>query len=150
MVIHIDDRHRRHNLKLSAIEEKAKRILKALKAPEGELSLLIVDDKQMARLNMQYLDRFGSTNVIAFPMRQGPHADINANLLGDVVISLDTAAKEAEDGDLTTELRFDQLLIHGILHLFGYDHEYDKEEARAMQTKEEALLKLLNVDMSDN
>lgn len=150
MVVHIGDKHRRHSLNLSEIEEKAKRLLKALEARDGELSLLIVDDEQMAKLNKQYLDRPGSTNVIAFPMRQGPFADMNANLLGDVVISLDTAAKEAKDWGLTIEMRFDQLLIHGILHLFGFDHEYSEEDARTMRTKEEALLKLLNVEEADN
>jgi probable rRNA maturation factor len=144
IVIHIDDKHRRHSLNLSEVEEKAKRILEALEAHEGELSLLIVDDELMSTLNKQYLDRSGSTNVIAFPMRQGPFAEINANLLGDVVISIDTAAKEAEAGGLTIELRFDQLLIHGILHLFGFDHEHNMEDALIMKTKEESLYDLLH------
>jgi len=110
-----------------------------------ELSVLIVDDVQMAEFNKTYLDRSGPTNVMAFPMREGPFAEVNPNLLGDVVISLDTTYREAEAGDLTEELRFDQLLVHGILHLFGFDHENSKEDAKAMREKEEELLKLLRV-----
>ena len=56
MVIRIDDKHRRHNLKLDEVEEKAKRVLKALEFHEGELSLLIVDDEMMSILNKQYLN----------------------------------------------------------------------------------------------
>jgi len=119
--------------------------LEALESREGELSLLIVDDELMSALNKQYLDRPGSTNVIAFPMRQGPFAEMNANLLGDVVISIDTAVKEAEAGGLTVELRFDQLLIHGILHLFGFDHERSREDAKIMKNKEKFLFDLLHV-----
>ena len=97
----------------------------------------------MAELNKKYLDRPGPTNVIAFPMREGPFCDITPNLLGDVVISLDTATREGQDAGITTVARFDQLLVHGILHLFGFDHETTAKEAQAMRIKEEELLNLL-------
>ncbi len=108
-----------------------------------ELSILIVDDDQMAELNETYLGRSGPTNVMAFPMREGPFADINSNLLGDVVISLDTACREAEAEGIKKEERIEQLLVHGILHLSGFDHENSEEDAQAMREKEEELLKLL-------
>jgi probable rRNA maturation factor len=108
-----------------------------------ELSILIVDDDQMAELNETYLGRSGPTNVMAFPMREGPFADINSNLLGDVVISLDTACREAEAEGIKIEERLEQLLVHGILHLSGFDHENSEEDAQAMREKEEELLKLL-------
>lgn len=111
--------------------------------PDVELSVLIVDDDQMAEFNKTYLDRSGATNVMAFPMREGLFADVNPDLLGDVVISLDTTYREAEAAKITKRLRFDQLLVHGILHLFGFDHENSKEDAQAMREKEEELLKLL-------
>lgn len=125
------------------IREKAQTILDALACPDGELSLLMVDDDEMTGLNETYLGRPTPTNVIAFPMRAGPFAEINPNLLGDVVICLDTAAREARDAALSLESRFDQLLIHGILHLFGFDHENTSEEAAAMREKEEQLFALL-------
>jgi probable rRNA maturation factor len=125
------------------MKNKAETILDALECPEGELSILIVDDPEIARLNERYLARSGPTNVIAFPMQEGPFGQINPNLLGDVVISLDTAAREAQDAGISLESRFDQLLIHGTLHLFGFDHEKTPEQAKAMRIKEEQLLKLL-------
>ena len=125
------------------IQRTAKAILNALECPEGELSILIVDDAQIARINKTYLGRSGPTNVIAFPMTEGQFGDINPNLLGDVVISLDTAAREARDDCVSLESRFDQLLIHGILHLFGFDHEKNSQQAEEMTVKEEQLLAML-------
>lgn len=112
-------------------------------ALDGELSILIVDDPEIAKLNKAYLDRSGPTNVIAFPMQQGQFGHISPNLLGDVVISVDTAAREAQDVSMAIESRFDQLLVHGILHLFGFDHKKMSQEAEAMMIKERQLLKLL-------
>lgn len=143
MEILIEDRQDRYRIAHEEIEKKAKTILNALECPDGELSVLIVDDLEIARLNKTYLGRSGPTNVIAFPMRDGPFGQISPNLLGDVVISLDTAAREAQDASISVESRFDQLLIHGILHLFGFDHEKTSEQAKAMRIQEEQLLKLL-------
>jgi probable rRNA maturation factor len=143
MEILIKDRHTRHRIPHDEIERKAAIILKALGVLDGELSILIVDDLQITELNEAYLDRPGPTNVIAFPMQEGPFGDIQPQLLGDVVISLDTAAREAQDADITTESRFDQLLVHGILHLFGFDHDNTAQESEAMRLKEEQILKLL-------
>jgi len=117
-----------------------------LECPDGELSLLIVDDAEIAVFNKDYLRREGPTNVIAFPMREGEFGNINPLLLGDVLISSETAQREAEDIGIGTEERFMQLLIHGILHLFGYDHENDEEEAVRMETKSEELLTLISAD----
>ena len=76
-------------------------------------------------------------------MQQGQFGHINPSLLGDMVISLDTTAREAKDGDISVELRFDQLLIHGILHLLGFDHEQTPKQAETMMLKEKELLRLL-------
>lgn len=76
-------------------------------------------------------------------MREGLHADINPQLIGDVVISMDTCAKEAKEADLSFERRFIQLLIHGILHLFGYDHVHSSEQALVMDAKSDELLSLV-------
>ena len=112
-------------------------------SPDGELSVLLLDDTEIADLNYQYLNRQGATNVIAFPMTEGAFGDINPDLLGDVVISMDTAAREADILETTLETRFKELLIHGILHLFGYDHETDKAEAREMDNKSEELFEMI-------
>ena len=102
-----------------------------------------MDDPQIEELNRQYLDRKGPTNVIAFAMREGDFSDLSPHLLGDVVISTDTAAREAENAAMSTERRLNELLVHGILHLLGYDHETDEEEARMMEAKSRELMELI-------
>ncbi|VTR65383.1 Endoribonuclease YbeY [Desulfosarcina cetonica] len=125
------------------IRTTAKRILNALDYPEAQLSILIVDDDQIAELNQTYLNHTGPTNVISFPMQEGPFADITPGLLGDVVISVDTAHREAMAAGMEMPQRFNALLIHGILHLVGYDHVHSEEEAAVMEEKSDALMDLL-------
>ncbi len=109
------------------------------------MSLLVVDDDGMAPLNHQYLGRTGPTNVIAFPMQEGEFAGLSPHLLGDVVISVETCRREAEAAGISFEKRFTELLIHGILHLCGYDHEKSPAEARRMTQKSNALLQHLGI-----
>ena len=99
-----------------------------------------MDDPQIAALNRDYRQRSGPTNVIAFAMREGAFADVTPDLLGDVVISTDAVQREAEAMGFTFTRRFDELLIHGILHLFGYDHEDDVRQAQEMDAKSAELL----------
>ncbi len=125
------------------MKEKAQAILDALGSPDGELSILFLDDPQIAVLNKNYLQREGPTNVIAFPMREGAFAEINPDLLGDIVISLETAEKEGLAAGMSMKDRLGELMIHGILHLFGYDHETSETEARRMEAKSREILKQL-------
>ncbi len=111
--------------------------------PDGELSILIMDDPGIAELNERYLHRKGPTNVIAFAMQEGDFADITPGLLGDVVISADTAFREAEEAGIDFEERLTWLLVHGVLHLFGYDHEESPEREREMEGKSRELLEKL-------
>jgi len=99
-----------------------------------ELSILIVDDKKIEQLNTEYRGKEKPTNVLSFPMRDGEPPYISP-LLGDVVISADTTKKEADEAGITFEERFSQLLVHGILHLVGYDHERSDEDALTMEEK---------------
>ncbi len=126
------------------LRNKARAVLNALESPEGELSLLIVDDPGIAELNGRYLGRAGPTNVMAFPMRSPDFPEISSFLLGDVVISAETAAREASEAGISPEERMVQLLVHGILHLFGYEHENGGTEALRMAERTSALLDLLD------
>ena len=125
------------------MRKKALVVLSALGNPEAELSLVFVDDDEIADLNRQYLKRNGATNVIAFPMQEGAYSEISPHLLGDVVISVDTAARESTSAGMAIEARLEELLIHGILHLFGYDHESNKDDARLMEKKHQELIKII-------
>ncbi|MBU4055958.1 MAG: rRNA maturation RNase YbeY [Proteobacteria bacterium] len=129
---------------LETIKQKALVALNALDCPDGELSIVLTDDPQIQELNREYLHRDRATNVMAFPMLEGEFQDITPSLLGDVVISVETANKEAQMADMSFMERFDQLLIHGILHLFGYDHEHDEQKAAEMEDKAAELLTLIS------
>jgi len=127
------------------LRKVAERILSALACPEGtELSVSIVGDRTIRGINREYLDRDRPTNVISFSLQEGEWAGIAPHALGDVVISADTAAREAGEGGMTTFERLSFLLLHGILHLLGYDHERSGEaEAVRMEKKERELFGLL-------
>ncbi len=116
------------------IRDKAQRILSALALHDEELSILIVDDSGIEKLNTEYRGKAKPTNVLSFPMREGEPPYISP-LLGDVVISSETNEKEAVEAGITFDERFSQLLVHGILHLIGYDHELSDEDAAAMKEK---------------
>ena len=111
--------------------------------PDGELSLLILDNPQITELNQKYLNRKGPANVIAFPMREGGYSEIAPQLLGDVVISVEKAADEGKSFGISMEERFLQLMVHGILHLFGYDHEKSDKEELIMEKKSEDLMQII-------
>ncbi len=98
------------------------------------MSLLFVDDRAMGELNRRYLNRRGPTDVLAFPMGD------EGCLLGDVVISVERAAAQAQRAGHSLEMELDVLLIHGLLHLMGYDHERSRKEAESMRREERELL----------
>ncbi len=111
---------------------------------DRELSVSLVGDRTIRRLNRDYLGRDKTTNVISFAMQEGEFGGLHPELLGDVVISVDTAAREAVAAAISLHARLVFLLLHGILHLAGYDHEQSGEvEARRMEKKERQLLRLL-------
>ena len=119
---------------------KLERILKDLEYREGELSLLFTDDNHIAELNHRFLKRQGPTNVLAFPMRDNDHPGPETSMLGDIVISIDAATRDAKRGGESLNRTVERLLIHGLLHLLGYDHERCEEEARRMEKETERLL----------
>ena len=105
--------------------------------------MLLVDDAAITVLNRDYLGRDRPTNVISFPMQEGPYNEVSPNLLGDVVISVETVTREAQEHGYTPEEMLDFYLIHGILHLVGYDHEEDAEEAARMEARTKELWEAL-------
>ena len=111
---------------------------------DKELSVLFTDDRRIAQLNKRYLGRNGPTNVLAFPMNEGPTAKYESPMLGDVVISVGTALKESKALGEPLEHTIDRLLIHGVLHLLGYDHEKSTAEAARMEKEEKRLQALVS------
>jgi len=81
-------------------------------------------------------------------MQEGQYSDITPGLLGDVVISYDTAQVEADKANITLDERMSQLLVHGILHLIGFDHEINESEAMKMEEKSLDILR--NIETNKN
>ncbi len=132
-------------ISLQQLRQRAERLLSLSGCSRGELSILLVDDREMAQLNEQYRNKKGPTNVLAFAIQEGGREHLPEELLGDVIISLDTAAREAATDGVTLHQRVTILLIHGLLHLLGFDHERSRAEERAMAEREKELLsQLLN------
>jgi probable rRNA maturation factor len=147
MNIAIMNRQRRQKIATKMLRAAAVKILSGLGCTSSELSVAIVGDRTIRVLNREYLQKDRSTNVISFSMQEGEFGAMNPDLLGDVVISADTAAKEAADAGITFHERLVFLLLHGILHLVGYDHERSGEvEARRMESKESEIFAELKVD----
>jgi probable rRNA maturation factor len=143
MKLWIANRQKRQKIELRMVRKIARETLNALGSPDAELSLSFVDDKEITQLNQQYLLRDRPTDVLAFPMREGSFSEINPHLLGDVVISLETAHRQAADKKHTLAEEVCLLLIHGILHLLGYNHETPGCDAKTMRKKEKELFRLM-------
>jgi probable rRNA maturation factor len=123
---------------------RARALLAALGQEEAELSVALVDDEAIAALNAAHRGRPRPTDVLSFSLLEGPHAERRGNLLGDVVIGVETAAREAKRRACALDDEIARLLVHGVLHLLGHDHEA-RQEARLMRAEERRLARLLAV-----
>lgn len=116
---------RQHKKKISVelLKKAAKEALavKDLKADKVEVSILLIDDAEIARMNLQYRGKEGPTDVLSFAQNDGMVMPGASKMLGDVVVSIDTAERQALDAGRTVEDETVQLVIHGVLHLLGYD-----------------------------
>ena len=121
------------------LRERAQRLLRALRLPRAELSLLVVSDARMRTLNRTHRRIDRPTDVLSFPMHGRRRPRRGPLLLGDVVISLDTLRRQAKAEGLAEAAVGERLLIHGLLHLLGYDHEVSAAEARRMARRERFL-----------
>ncbi len=128
----------RHPIELNRLRRSAETLLRLIGQGESELSLLLVSDRAMQELNQRYRHKDKPTNVLSFPMQDG--RDIpDGSLLGDIVISADTAAREAREMKVPLHQRLNWLLVHGLVHLLGYDHERSTREAALMEAWEHEL-----------
>jgi probable rRNA maturation factor len=116
---------------VALVRARAKKMLEFLDLGRSELSILLTDDPTIHELNRSFRKKDRPTDVLAFAMREGeamPGSE-GAEILGDVVISLDTAARQSAGRRRDPLSEVTMLLAHGLLHLLGYDHETDEEEA---------------------
>ena len=116
-------------------------LLVELKQNRAELSIALVGDKEMRPLNRRYREKNQTTDVLSFFIEEQPQP--GAALLGDVVISVEQARRQAQERNKTLKSEMVTLLIHGILHLLGYDHERSARQAKIMFALERKLYGLL-------
>jgi probable rRNA maturation factor len=123
----------------SELRTWARAILRHLHQTQAELSLALVTDPTIHALNHQYRGKDKPTDVLSFPLAD----EIQPFLLGDLVISVDTAVRQAQRRGYPLQEELQILLIHGILHLLGYDHEVSRSEAIRMHRKEREVMKVV-------
>lgn len=125
------------------LRSTATRVLRAEScAANTEVSILLTDNEQIAQLNKDYRDIAGPTDVLSFSQHEGEdgfEAAGDENLLGDVVISVEMAQKQADERGGTLEDELDLLLAHGLLHLLGYDHAEPAEAERMFALQKQLL-----------
>jgi probable rRNA maturation factor len=120
--------------------------LTELGLPDAEVSLLLVNDAQIQALNRRYLQLDKPTNVLAFSMREGEFSTLHSHLLGDLVISVETARRQMKQFGLDEMKMVILLMVHGILHLVGYEHEGTRKGAREMTLKQKELFQAITVN----
>lgn len=144
MPISIKNQQKKQKADLGRLRRSLKRILKTLDCENSEVSVILVDDERIREINRQYLQRDRPTNVISFAMTEGYDGDLHPEILGDIIISIETAARDAMKAKLDFMDEVEFLLIHGLLHLLGYNHEDTPlDEAQKMKTKERELFRML-------
>ncbi|HYH84062.1 MAG TPA: rRNA maturation RNase YbeY [Pyrinomonadaceae bacterium] len=111
------------------------RALKVVPAKGAGVTVAFVSDRAMRELNRRWRGKRGTTDVLSFPSEQGEFEKLEGLSLGDVVISVEQAARQAAENGLELDEEISQLILHGVLHLCGYDHERDGGEMNALELK---------------
>lgn len=141
MCISIQCRLKSTSVRDAALRRVTGKLLRLLDEAEAELCVALVGDTKMRRLNRTYRNKDRTTDVLAFAYREVT-SEV-APLLGDVVISIPAARRQAKACSHSLDEEILRLLIHGVLHLAGYDHERSSQQARRMQQKETELFEIL-------
>jgi probable rRNA maturation factor len=124
------------------ITSVTREVLASLKLQDRDLSILFVDDRKMTVMNKEFFGKDRPTNVISFSYLEG----MPGEALGDVIISVERAADEARAAAIPFYERLFHLIVHGIVHIIGYDHVKGKSEARKMRYREKKLMRLVLED----
>ncbi|HOI73981.1 MAG TPA: rRNA maturation RNase YbeY [Syntrophales bacterium] len=144
MDIWIENRQKKEKIDRRRVRSALRKALHRLGRDDAEVSLLFLDDEGIREINRTYLNRDYPTNVISFSMTEGPFGDLNPRVLGDIVISVERSRAEALESGLAPEDYQDFLIIHGLLHLLGYDHESPREEdGEHMREMEREIFRLI-------
>ncbi|HYX27548.1 MAG TPA: rRNA maturation RNase YbeY [Pyrinomonadaceae bacterium] len=133
-MIEIINRQRKHSVP-NASRDFAKRALQAIDSSYRDVTIVFVSDAAIQKLNRQFRGKNDATDVLSFPARAEAFETENQAHLGEVVISVERAAAQAKQNGLSFHNEIQQLILHGLLHLCGYDHETDQGEMNRLELK---------------
>jgi rRNA maturation RNase YbeY len=111
------------------------KVLKVVPSDARGVTVALVSDRAMRELNRLWRHKRGTTDVLSFPAGQDEFEKLEGSTLGDVVISVEQAARQAKDNGLTFDQEIAQLILHGLLHLCGYDHSADEGEMNRLELR---------------
>ena len=134
-MIKIINRQRRHKVQAKRWREFATGALKAIGAGNRDATIVFVSDAAMRKLNRQFRGKDAATDVLSFPSQPESFETDTETNLGEIVISLDRARIQAKENNLTLVNEVEQLILHGLLHLCGHDHETDDGEMNRLELK---------------
>ena len=126
------------------LKKLIERLLTYLRLQDKHLSLLLTDNKGIKRLNKTYFNKDKPTNVISFSYMENQANLSSLDIIGDIAISVEMAAYEANMSGRSFSERLTELIIHGLVHILGFDHEKGEKEARRMRYRERKLLRFLS------
>jgi rRNA maturation RNase YbeY len=134
-MIEVVNRQRKLPLDGERWEMFAAKVLKVVPAGGAGVTVAFVSDRLMRELNWRWRGKRGTTDVLSFPAGQDEFEKLEGATLGDVVISVERAGRQAAEHGLSFEREVEQLILHGMLHLCGYDHERDGGEMNALELR---------------
>ncbi len=143
-MIEVLNRQRHHKINLKKWQEFAEQAMQAIAQKSTAATIVFVGDQTIKKLNHEFRGKNYPTDVLSFPAHAEPFENENPQSLGDVVISLARAAEQASENRLSLDQEIRQLIVHGLLHLCGYDHETDDGEMNRLELR---LRKRLGIDL---
>ena len=135
MGIEIINRQRRHKIDEAQWRKFSEQALRAIGAGKRNVTIVFVSDQAVRKLNREFRGKDYITDVLSFPSEAEAFETENKRSLGEVVISAQRAAGQAKQNGLSFQIEVRQLILHGLLHLCGYDHETDKGEMDRLEIK---------------
>ena len=134
-MIEVVNRQRRRKVVAKQWREFGERALRAIGSPKRDATIVFASDRSIRELNRRYRGKNKATDVLSFPTRAEPfEIEIGGNL-GEVVISVERAVAQAKANGLSFSVEIEQLILHGLLHLCGYDHATDKGEMNRLELR---------------
>jgi probable rRNA maturation factor len=134
-MIEVVNRQRKEFLNRERWQAFTTRALTAVRSDKAGVTVAFVSDRTMRELNKRWRGKRGTTDVLSFPAEQNKFEKRNGLMLGDIVISVDQATRQAKENKLSRDHEISQLILHGLLHLCGYDHVTDDGEMNRLELR---------------